>query len=128
MRVPCTMVALAGLALAGCTRTLPIYNVAAAPVVAAAGQPGSAEVRAAIVGALNDKGWIVEQDDPGRILAEINVRSHRADIAIDYSATQYSITYQDSADLLHDGSMIHRNYNKWIMLLEREINQRLSAA
>ena len=128
MRLRPVVVVLIGLAVLGCARTTPIYNVSAAPVVAKSGEATSAEVRGAIVDALTDKGWAIKQDDPGRILAEVNVRNHRADIAIDYSATQYSITYQDSENLLHDGSMIHRNYNKWVMLLEREINQRLSDA
>jgi hypothetical protein len=115
-----------GLALAGCARTMPVYNVSSAPVAAPSGQLSAAQVRSAIIEALHDKRWIVKQDDPGKIMAEIMARSHRADIDIDYSATQYSITYRDSANLRYDGSEIHRNYNKWIKLLERQINQRLS--
>jgi hypothetical protein len=115
-----------GLALAGCAHTMPVYNVSSAPVAAPSGQLSAAQVRGAITEALYDKGWVVKQDDPGKILAEVLVRNHRADIEIDYSATQYSIAYRDSANLLYDGSVIHRNYNKWIKLLERQINQRLS--
>jgi hypothetical protein len=119
-------VVLVGFAVAGC-RTAPVYNVSSAPVVAKSGQVSAAEVRGAIVDALHDKGWTVKQDDPGKILAEILVRErHRADIRIDYSATQYSITYMDSDKLLYDGTNIHKNYNKWIMDLQEEINLRLS--
>ena len=127
MRLPPVLLLLIALALAGC-RTMPVYNVSAAPVVAASGQLDAAEVRSAIIQALNDKGWIVKEDAPGRILAEVLVRTHRADVAIDYSATQYSISYQNSDNLLYDGSNIHRNYNKWIMLLQEQINRRLSEA
>lgn len=126
-RLPASvLIVLVGLAVAGCARTMPIYNVASAPVAAPNGPASAIEVRGAILEALQDKGWVVREDDPGRIVAEILVRTHRADVEIDYSATQYSITYKDSANLLHDGSMIHRNYNKWITLLERQINRRLS--
>lgn len=107
---------------------MPVYNVSSAPVVESSGPVSAAQVHDAIVGALTDKGWTVREDNPGKILAEIMVRTHKADIAIDYSSTQYSITYQDSEDLLYDGSTIHRNYNKWIKLLEEQINVRLSAA
>jgi hypothetical protein len=127
MRLPPVLVLLIALALAGC-RTMPVYNVSVAPVVAASGQLDAAEVRSAIIQALNDKGWIVKENAPGRILAEVLVRTHRADVAIDYSATQYSISYQNSDNLLYDGSNIHRNYNKWIMLLQEQINRRLSEA
>jgi hypothetical protein len=128
MRLPALMtIVLIGFAVASC-RTMPVYNVSAAPVVTKSGQVSAAQVHAAIVEALHDGGWVVKQDDPGKILAEVLVRTHRADVEIDYSPTQYSISYKDSEDLLYDGSMIHRNYNKWIMLLETRINQRLSEA
>jgi hypothetical protein len=128
MRMRFVIVVTLSLVLLGCVRTMPIYNVSNAPVVVASGNATSGEVRSAVIEALNTKGWLIRQDDPGQILAGINVRSHQADIAIDYSATQYSITYQSSENLLYNGTDIHRNYNKWIMLLEREINQNLGAA
>jgi hypothetical protein len=34
--------------------------------------------------------------------------------------------YKDSDVLLYDGTKIHRNYNKWVELLERQINIELS--
>jgi hypothetical protein len=122
------VIVLISLAIAGCVRTVPVYNVSSAPVAAPAGPLSTAQVRAAIIEALHDKGWVVRQDNPGRIEAEVLVRTHRADVEIDYSATQYSITYKDSENLLYDGATIHRNYNKWLVLLERQINQRLSEA
>ena len=122
------LIALITIAAAGCVRTMPVYNVSSAPVAAPSGQLSAAQVRGAIIEALHDKGWIVREDNPGKIVADILVRTHRAGVAIDYSPTQYSISYKDSENLLYDGSEIHRNYNKWIMLLERQINQGLSEA
>jgi hypothetical protein len=133
MRLPALVVIMIGLALAGCARTMPVYNVSAAPVVTSSGKHLSAnQVHGAIIGALNDKvifgaGWVVRQDDPGEIVAEVLVRTHRAEVEIDYSSTQYSILYKDSENLLYDGSSIHRNYNKWVQLLEKKIEQHLYA-
>ena len=123
------LIVLMGLAIVACARTMPLYNVSSAPVVTrSGGQESTAQVRSAIIEALQDKGWIVKQDNPGKIVAEVLVRSHMAEIEVDYSATHYRITYKDSDNLLYDGSTIHRNYNKWIVLLERQINQRLNEA
>jgi hypothetical protein len=120
-------IVLIGFAAAGCARTMPVDNVSAEPVVTKSGQVSDAQVHDAILGALNDKGWVVKQDDPGKILAGIFVNDrHKATVNIDYSPTTYSITYNDSERLLYDGTNIHRNYNNWIMLLQQEINMRLS--
>lgn len=91
-------------------------------------QLSAAQVRGAIIEAATDRGWIVKEDDPGRILLEIFVRRHSAMVTIDYSPTTYDITYTDSENLLYDGSNIHRNYNGWIMLLQQQINRRLNEA
>jgi hypothetical protein len=92
------------------------------------GQLSAAQVRGAIIEAATDRGWIVKEDDPGRILLEIFVRRHSAMVTIDYSPTTYDITYTDSENLLYDGSNIHRNYNGWILLLQQQINRRLNEA
>ena len=131
MRQPALLIFVIGLALAGCARTMPVYNVPSAPVVTSSGKHLSADqVRSAILGALNDKvlfgaGWVMKQDDPGKIMAELLVRTHRADVEIAYSSSQYSIFYKDSQNLLYDGSSIHRNYNKWVQLLQKKIDQHL---
>ena len=118
---------LIGLAVASCSTSRPIYNVASTPITVPSGQPSAAQVRAAIVEAATNRGWIVKDDVPGRIQLELLVRNHMATVNVDYSQSSYSITYQDSENLNYDGSEIHRNYNRWIMNLQREINQKLSA-
>jgi hypothetical protein len=99
-----------------------------AVIEAKTGQLSAAQVRGAIIEAATDRGWIVKEDDPGRILLEIFVRSHSAIVTINYSPTTYDITYTDSENLLYDGSNIHRNYNGWILLLQQQINRRLNEA
>ena len=65
------------------------------------------------------------KDEPGLIEASINVRTHKATVSIPYSAKGYSIEYKDSVNLGHKGNNIHRNYNKWVTLLDRDIQQEL---
>lgn len=116
------------LVAAGCARTLPIHNVSAAPVLTSSGNAVTdAEVKDAITAAAQSKGWIVEQLEGNRMLATVTVRRHKAVVTIDYSAEQYSITYKSSVRLLHDGNMIHRNYNKWVKLLDERIRQNINA-
>jgi hypothetical protein len=180
MRPPALVaIVLIAIAVTGCSRTMPIYNVSSAPIAvpskqlsgaqgrdaiieakaerlsaapgsgaiieaktegsdaaqvgdaiteAKSGQLSAAQVRDAIIEAATDRGWIVKEDDPGRILLETFVRSHSAMITINYSPTTYDITYTDSENLLYDGKNIHRNYNTWIRLLQQQINRRLNEA
>lgn len=109
----------------GCTPNQPVYNVEHAAVPAAGKQLSADQVRTAIVRALVQKGWSVTDESKGHLEAQIHVRSHMARMNIDYSPTHYSITYKDSAVLNYDGTTIHRNYNKWIMLLQNLINREL---
>jgi hypothetical protein len=114
------------LLVAACARTLPVYNVTAAPVVTASGTtPSLAQVKGAIITACRDKGWFVNPRADDHVIATAHVRQHTAVVDIHYSPEHYAITYKDSEVLLYDGQQIHRNYNKWIQLLEERINVEL---
>jgi hypothetical protein len=116
------------LVLSGCARTLPVYNVTDAPVESVSGaQVTQAKVGDAIAKAANDKGWLVNRVSDGHIEATIHVRQHAAVVDIRYFATSYDITYKSSDVLLYDGEKIHRNYNKWIKILEQRINNNISS-
>ncbi len=110
--------------LSGCAgRTAPIYIVENAKVVSGSGSELTRDqVRQAIVDAANYKTWRVKQAGDGHLVATVHVRRHMAQVDIRYSSSRYSIAYKDSDVLMHDGTSIHRNYNKWVMLLERQIN------
>jgi hypothetical protein len=116
-------VAAVSMLAAACARTMPVYNVAEAPVVTASGNtPSAVQVRDAIITACRDKGWLVNPRADGHIIATAHVRRHTAVVDIHYSPARYAITYKDSEVLLYDGQQIHRNYNKWVQLLEERIN------
>lgn len=116
--------ALLAVFLTGCATTQPINNIAetSVPRLVTASQN---QVGKAITSAVYARGWRVIKDEPGLIEASINVRTHRADVSIPYSAKGYSIEYKNSVNLDQSGNMIHRNYNKWVTLLDRQIQQEL---
>ena len=53
------------------------------------------------------------------------VRQHFASVDIHYDSNSYSIRYKDSKVLMYDGTNIHRNYNKWVQLLDQQIKLNL---
>ncbi|MXP64236.1 hypothetical protein E0493_12865 [Roseomonas sp. M0104] len=112
------LLGVAGLGLAGCARTAPIYNVSHADFVGSAPLAvRSEQIRRAGAGL----GWIMEDEAPGVIRGTLNLRTHQAVVQITYTPTDFSLRYVDSTNLNYDGAMIHRNYNGWIQRLEQHI-------
>jgi len=105
--------------LAAC-KTTPVYNIEQSQVPAGI---TAKQVEKNIVKALIQKGWQVKANADGVILAEILVRTHTARIEISFDASQYSINYVDSTNLKYDGkkNTIHKNYNNWIIYIDRLI-------
>ncbi|MGP3590598.1 hypothetical protein [Vagococcus sp. WN89Y] len=116
-------IAVAG-ALAGCARTAPVQNINNAPVSAGHTQ---AQVRAAILKAGQQRKWVMNDAGPGVIKGRLKSRDHSAEIRITYSANSYSITYENSQNLKANGGKIHKNYNRWVNNLDKQIQLNLSA-
>ncbi len=112
------------LLLLGCARTQSVHNINDHMIPAGLTQQ---QVKQAIVDAGNARGWVMRETSPGVIAGDIVVRSHNAAIDVSYSEASYSINYRDSRNLDYSGDKIHRNYNKWIILLDRDIMMKLSA-
>ncbi|HWL79451.1 MAG TPA: hypothetical protein VNR89_00720 [Roseomonas sp.] len=113
-----SLLGVAGLGLAGCARTAPIYNVSHARFVGSAPlAERSEQIRRAGAGL----GWIMEDEAPGVIRGTLNLRTHQAVVQVTYTPTDFSMRYVDSTNLNYDGAMIHRNYNGWIQRLEQHI-------
>ncbi|WP_139117474.1 hypothetical protein [Endozoicomonas atrinae] len=112
--------------MTACVAGKPIHNIDNATVnVTGTKEVSTADVRKAILKATSTKGWTVKEIAPGQMEATVHVRDHTAVVDIDYSKTNYSIQYKNSINLNHKGDTIHRNYNKWIILLDREIQKEL---
>ena len=109
-------------------RTQPIYDVIDAPITTMSGKALTGDqVKSILTQTATARGWRVRDQAPGHLVAVITPRSHMAAVDITYTNKSYSIRYKDSSNLLYNGSDIHRNYNKWIKLLENNINQRCAA-
>jgi hypothetical protein len=109
-------------------RTQPVYNVIDKPIHTGSGRTLSLqEVGEVLASAARYKRWTVAEVEEGLLQAQINVRKHFAAIDIRYTETTYSITYRDSKVLKYDGTKIHRNYNKWIKLIEQVADQNFAS-
>ncbi|NOX15420.1 MAG: hypothetical protein GXP61_05270 [Epsilonproteobacteria bacterium] len=77
----------------------------------------------------SSKGWRTSRVKKGLIEASIIVRSkYFVAVNIRYSTYGYKITYKNSRNLKYNpkNNTIHPSYNKWVGLLERNINFELS--
>ncbi|GKP77609.1 TPA: hypothetical protein N3Y94_003820 [Klebsiella quasipneumoniae] len=110
-------------ALAGCARTAPIEQVNA---IVSAGHT-EAQVKDAIIKAGAQRQWIMSDAGPSVIKGKLQNRDHVADIKINYSATSYSIVYVSSINLMAANGKIHRNYNRWVHNLDKDIQVTLAA-
>lgn len=108
----------------GC-RAAPIRNVSDAPVMAT-GKYKLADVKKSIISAGQSLGWGMKSVKPGVIDGTLFIRNSMAKITVKYDKKNYSISYKDSSGLKYDGVNIHKNYNGWILNLERRINTQLS--
>ncbi|WP_409309379.1 hypothetical protein [Pectobacterium sp. B1J-3] len=111
------------LTLAGCARTAPVANVTK-PIVA---HVTTDQVKTAILQAGLEREWAMTPVSPGVINGHLDQRGHVADIRITYSQTSYSINYVSSKNLKAGNGEIHRNYNRWINNLDREIQLKLAS-
>lgn len=87
------------------------------------------QLRHRIVAAGQSLGWMVVKDEPGHLELHYDRKGkHQVDIAIDYDASSYRISYLRSVNLNYseaDGlRKIHPNYNRWI----RNLMQKISGA
>ena len=106
-------------------RTQPVYDIIDKPIVTGSGNMLSMDqVEGVLRGSAETKGWTVQKIEEGHLLAQIDVRQHYAAVDMNFDTTTYSITYHDSKVLKYDGTKIHRNYNKWIKLIEGIADER----
>lgn len=105
----------------GC-RTIPLRESVEVPYAAAEGSARSPAVDEAIWRAGRKIGWTVEgvagADD---LTATWRRTHHEAVVAITYGEGRLRIRYVSSRNLLHEGSEIHRNYDRVVDALVEQI-------
>lgn len=119
---------------AACRKGAPVYNadVSIPAAVNHAAGLSQDQVRKAILLACSERGWTAREVAPGQLEAKLVVRGkHTVYADIPYSASSYAIKYKSSINMEYkgkkDGSyVIHPNYNKWVHLLEQNINNNLA--
>ena len=85
-------------------------------------QSDRAQMQQAIVKTLVARGWTVQKITPQLVQAQITVREqYHAEIDIPYSASHYQIIYRNSSGLDYKDGKIHKNYIRWVRLLDRDI-------
>lgn len=114
--------------LSGWFRTGPLVNPDPIPVPDGLTMK---DVRKAIKAGMVERGWGLEKDKPGEIIAVLHIRKHMAKVRIQYDTRQVRITYLDSKNLKYkkkdDGTeIIHKNYNGWVQNLAGDIRKALS--
>ncbi|PHQ69445.1 MAG: hypothetical protein COB93_08015 [Sneathiella sp.] len=115
--------------VSGCEFKLaPLYDASMVPIPVKMQEAPLSEIAEIINKAGIRRGWAMEDDGIGKITATLNERGHKAVADILYSQTNYSIIYDSSVNLNYNGTKIHRNYNRWVKNLEKDINKGLNIA
>ena len=91
-----------------------------------------ARVAKAIKAALVGRTWVISEEQPGKIVATLNLRTHMAKIEIPFDTKQVAIRYLDSSELMYGEKkgvkVIHRNYLSWIQNLVGDISRNMILA
>lgn len=88
--------------------------------------PSIEEIKEAIISGCRKRGWTPILENESKVRATILVRSkHHAEIEIPFTERSYSIIYKSSRNLDYNEKKqkIHRNYNKWIVMLNASIKR-----
>lgn len=118
-----TLIVLALLTTVSCTSKRMYTPTRILPATVTATQD---QVKQAILKNLVARKWTVQRISPTLIQAEITVREQfHAEIDIEYSASFYKIVYRDSRELDYKDGKIHKNYIRWVRLLDKGILREL---
>lgn len=117
------LIALALLTTAGCTSKKIITPTrTVTPEI----QTSQEQMKQAILTTLVKRKWSVQRVNPSQIQAEITVREKfHVEVDINYSASGYNIAYRDSSGMDYKDGKIHKNYIRWVRLLDKGILREL---
>ncbi len=128
--------ALATLALLAATpaveaggKPIPIIEQVDVPLHWLGGQAQTLDkVQRAVFAGLAAKGWQGTPVEPGHAHGVLMRDDWRCEIDVYYDITKFSIRYASSEHLDYDATrhVIHRNFNRWLVLLREQINIAMS--
>lgn len=111
-------------------REAPMVETGRVVLTTASGQDA---VRAAIVAGGAAHGWVVTQEEPGKLTLKYN-KQGKLEVVLDvlFDAKGYEIKYVDSKGLNYaktaEGTTIHPTYNRWVANLVKAIGTVATAA
>lgn len=89
-----------------------------------------ARIQKSIVAAAMQNNWTIVKNDLGHLQLRYSRGTWWVLVNVDYSEKNYTISYADSVNLGYgtkDGAtVIHRNYNRWVRNLNKNIKTMLS--
>jgi len=116
------------LVMAACNRMQPIYNVVDRPIPSQTQNLSLDEIGRNIVIAGTRHHWRFDRLAPGQLRASYSEKTYEAVVLISFTQQAYSIHLDQTVNLKENGDEIHRTYNRWVMNLERDIDDQLSRA
>ncbi len=92
-----------------------------------------AAAKEAVADALLARGWTIADETDDQMIADLHIRSHWAQVAIDFEDRNILISYRNSSNLRYevrrDGrTVIHSNYLSWVDNLVADIRNHLARA
>lgn len=113
-------------AITGCS-TKPITNIQneLIPIVETTKAPTLEEIEKAILQASEALGWEGKTIEPGIIETTYTKRNFDATIDITYTEKDFDINYKNSHNLKYNDGKIHKNYNRWIANLSKNIKEKI---
>ena len=113
------------LGLSFCQRIEPIQNVVDNPIPRQMQSLPLDTVEQQIILGGNSAPWTLTRVAPGVISGSVSFRSHAAKVDVLVTNQSYSIRYVSSTNLAERGDEIHRNYNRAVESLRRNIDNHL---
>ncbi len=86
------------------------------------------EVKGVIVTTASAREWRVSKSSKGSLEMFYARGKVSATIRVDYTTSNYTITYVSSTNMKAAGGKIHKNYNRWIRNLVKDINTAMANA
>ena len=128
MRIGIAVLLATSLLVAGCGTSFVSTRVAEPVLVARPQSP--AEVRAAIVRAMQFRKFSPEMEEEGRIIAHLDKGDARLQVAIEYSPTQYAVRYLSSTGLETQAApsgevLVNKRWVSWAKSLNARIGEEL---
>lgn len=113
-------------------RIAPVQNAQGVIAVQADGKAYETDkIKRAITAGAIERGWVITGQSDGKIEASLDKGGkHQVVVDILYTDKNYSINYKSSVNLnetVKDGvTMVHPNYNRWVVYLTQSINASLA--